>query len=71
MPTKPRRELYREALLEVKVDQGTLCDIGQKELDALSTLPGRNRGPFVSQSQATKEVVDHNRTIRKQLSSEP
>lgn len=58
-PVKSRGELYREALLDVKVNQGTPYNVSQEDLDALKSLRP-NTGPFVSQMQATKEVVDHN-----------
>lgn len=58
-PTKSREELYREALLDVKADRGTPYDATQKDLDALKSLRA-NTGPFVSQMQATKEIIDHN-----------
>ncbi|KAF6226818.1 hypothetical protein HO173_012322 [Letharia columbiana] len=70
MPTKSHKELYREAFLKVKADRGTPYDVSQEELDAMSTFSGRNFGPFVSQSQATKEVVEHNKPSRKPSSAE-
>ncbi|KAF6223749.1 hypothetical protein HO133_000592 [Letharia lupina] len=70
MPTKSGKELYREAFLKVKADRGTPYDVSQEELDAMSTFSDRNFGPFVSQTQATKEVVDHNKPSRKPSSAE-
>ena len=70
MPTKSPKELYREALLDVSIDRGTVYDITQQELDALSAFITKNSGPFISQSQATQEVVDHNRLSREPSSAE-
>ena len=70
MPTVSREELYREALLDVKVDQGTPYDISQEDLDALRTLPNRNCGPFISLREATQEILDHNRVGRDPSSAE-
>ena len=68
-PTKSRKELYREALLEVKADRGTQYNVSQEDLDALTSLR-TSFGPFVSQIAATKEVVDHNQPGRQLLSLE-
>ncbi|CAF9917026.1 hypothetical protein IMSHALPRED_003374 [Imshaugia aleurites] len=68
-PTKSRKELYRDALFVVTADQGTPYNISQEDLDALASHP-TNCGPFVSQKQATKEVVKHNRAGRQLPSSE-
>lgn len=65
MPTKSRKELYREALLGVSINRGTAYDVTQQELDALSVFSTTDSGPFISQSQATKEVVDYNQLSRK------
>ena len=70
MPTVSREELYRQALLDVKVDQGTPYDISQEDLDALRTPPNRNCGPFISQREATQEILDHNRVGRDVSSAE-
>ncbi len=65
-----RKELYYATFLDVRVNRGTLYNVSQQELDALSNLTTQNNGPFISQSQATKEVIDHNRLDRKLSSTE-
>lgn len=70
MPAMSRKELYHEAFLDVRVNRGTPYNVSQQELDALSNFPAQNNGPFISQSQATKEVIDHNRLSRKPSSAE-
>ena len=64
MPTKPGKDLCREAFSEVKADRGIIHNVSQKDLDALTTFRCHNHGPFVSRSQATQEILDHNSSSR-------
>lgn len=68
MPCKSREELYQEASHDVHAHRGTPYPCSQSDIDATSEFSRHNECPYVSASQANREIVQHN-DQRKALSS--
>ena len=61
-----REQLFRQALQPFKTDTGTPYPCSQAEIDfhQKNVFPTRNKGPFVTSREATKEVMWQNDTKR-------
>ena len=59
--------MYRQAFEQVNADSGTQYPCSQSEINFhhRGRFPHPNKGPFVSASEATSEIVRHNQETRK------
>lgn len=60
MPVRPQQHLLEEAFYPVDARHATPYPCRQRDLDVIRHHPSHNRGPWVSQRQATMEIVQQN-----------
>ena len=65
MPARHRELLLEEAFYPVDARYGTPYPCQQSDLDVIRHHPGYNGAPWVSQRQATLEIVQHNHPRRR------